>query len=161
MSSLLKNLDNTRAVAIDLSPDAVALTKCNAMEFIEDRRLNLLNCSLESFIQMNQYKFHFDFIVSNPPYIETAAVSCLEREVFDYESHLALDGGIDGLDVIKQLISSSPMLLKKCSYQELYLEMGYKQRPLVESFISGLSLARAMEFWNDFQGISRFAKIVY
>lgn len=54
----------------------------------------------------------FDVLVSNPPYIPTEVMETLPHEVADFEPHLALDGGSDGLDVFRRLVSAAPDMLK-------------------------------------------------
>ena len=51
------------------------------------------------------YNKKFDLIVSNPPYIKSRVVKALDDDIKKYEPHLALDGGNDGLDVIKKVIT--------------------------------------------------------
>jgi release factor glutamine methyltransferase len=67
----------------------------------------------------------FDAIVSNPPYIATATISTLDVGVRQYEPHLALDGGEDGLRVVSRLIEQSIPLLKLGGH--LILEIGSDQ----------------------------------
>ena len=54
----------------------------------------------------------FDVLVSNPPYIPTAVMGGLPHEVKDYEPHLALDGGPDGLAIFRRLLDAAPFVLK-------------------------------------------------
>lgn len=67
----------------------------------------------------------FDLIVSNPPYIARADIQNLPKEVKDYDPHLALDGGSDGLDFYCRIFSDVHQYLKPLGY--LYLEMGETQ----------------------------------
>ena len=64
-------------------------------------------------------------IVSNPPYIPSKEIKNLGREIINYEPLIALDGGIDGLDLIKKVIYKSNYLLKREGL--LALEIGYNQ----------------------------------
>jgi len=54
----------------------------------------------------------YDMILSNPPYIPTADIAGLMPDVRSYEPHLALDGGADGLNIYRRLMSEAPALLK-------------------------------------------------
>eukprot|EP01042_Synura_sphagnicola_P003780 gene3780-4713_t len=55
----------------------------------------------------------FDVIISNPPYIPTSELRSLEPEVLLYEDGTALDGGEDGLDLIREIILHGPKLFRK------------------------------------------------
>lgn len=66
----------------------------------------------------------YDIIVSNPPYIETQVINTLSKQV-QAEPHIALDGGEDGLDFYKKILSDACQYLKKDGY--LLLEIGYNQ----------------------------------
>ena len=67
----------------------------------------------------------FDAILSNPPYVPTGAIPTLAREVKDYEPAMALDGGADGLDIIKRIIEEAPEHLKPQGL--LLMEIGFDQ----------------------------------
>ncbi len=70
-------------------------------------------------------KKKFDFIISNPPYIESEVIPTLQMEVKDHEPMMALDGGEDGLDFYKRIAEESPNHLKKGGV--LMMEIGYNQ----------------------------------
>ena len=70
-------------------------------------------------------KKKFDFIISNPPYIESEVIPTLQTEVKDHEPMMALDGGVDGLDFYKRIAEESPNHLKKGGV--LMMEIGYNQ----------------------------------
>src|SRR5262249_57233307 len=83
-----------------------------------------------------------DVVMPNPPYTPTADIPGLEVGVRDYEPHLALDGGPDGLDMVRRLVEQSVPLLKPGGH--LILEIGTAQEKPVRSLIeaqSGLRLA--------------------
>jgi len=67
----------------------------------------------------------FDLIVSNPPYIKKIDIKNLDEDIKKFEPKLALDGGNDGLDVIKKVIYKSKSILKIKG--TLALEIGYEQ----------------------------------
>jgi release factor glutamine methyltransferase len=70
-------------------------------------------------------KKKFDFIISNPPYIESEVIQTLQTEVKDHEPMMALDGGVDGLDFYKRIAEEAPNHLKKGGV--LMMEIGYNQ----------------------------------
>jgi release factor glutamine methyltransferase len=90
-------------LAIDIDPAATALTAINAKHILGpswSQHLSLLCTDIRSFTPTEQ----FDLVVSNPPYIPSHRLRRLERQVRNYESHIALDGGPDGLQIINFLL---------------------------------------------------------
>lgn len=65
----------------------------------------------------------FDFVVSNPPYIPTRDMESLPRDVADHEDSVALDGGEDGLDVVRDIVRLCPRLLRKGGPRQLWMEV--------------------------------------
>ncbi|CBN79402.1 similar to HemK methyltransferase family member 1 isoform 1 [Ectocarpus siliculosus] len=65
----------------------------------------------------------FDFVVSNPPYIPTRDMEGLPRDVADHEDSVALDGGEDGLDVVRDIVRLCPRLLRKGGPRQLWMEV--------------------------------------
>jgi release factor glutamine methyltransferase len=128
-----------RFVAIDASEQALAVARRNAARHgVADRIDFRLGDRLGPVLGEEP----FDVVVSNPPYIPTADIPGLEVGVRDYEPHLALDGGPDGLDMVRGLVEQSVPLLKPGGH--LILEIGTAQEEPVRSLIeaqSGLRLA--------------------
>ncbi len=93
----------TRVVATDISPDAIALARENVDALRLAERVNVLECDLGEGIDQALLGT-FDLVVSNPPYIPTAVLADVPREVAGYEPVLALDGGDDGLVVFRRLL---------------------------------------------------------
>ena len=79
------------------------------------------------------YQSKFDLIVSNPPYIETRTMRNLDDDIRRYEPLIALDGGNDGLDVIKKLIYKAKYILKIRG--KLALEIGNEQFKKVSNIL--------------------------
>ena len=79
------------------------------------------------------YNYKFDLIVSNPPYIKTGDIKNLADDVRKFEPKIALDGGKDGLDVIKKVIYKSKTILKKLGL--LALEIGHGQHYKVSQIL--------------------------
>ena len=82
--------------AIDISPEALAVATRNAGKHGLADRVSFLEGDLFAALAPGDT---FDFILSNPPYIAHDEIATLAREVRDFEPHLALDGGPDGLQV--------------------------------------------------------------
>jgi release factor glutamine methyltransferase len=110
---------NTRVIATDISADALAVARGNALRMRAP--CSLVQCDLGAPFGNNS----FDFIVCNPPYIATETIQTLQREVRDYEPRLALDGGSDGLDFYRRLIPEAARLLRLGG--RLILEIGADQ----------------------------------
>jgi release factor glutamine methyltransferase len=105
--SLLSNLRQSIGIGIDISKKAILTAKKNAARYRLNNRIKLLNKSFE-----NIFDKKFDLIVSNPPYIERKAIKNLSEDIKKYEPIMALDGGNDGLDLIKKVIYKSTSILK-------------------------------------------------
>ena len=101
----------TRVVATDLSPAAVALARKNVERFEVADRVTVLSCDLGEGID-DGLLGSFDLVISNPPYVPTAVLADIPREVADFEPALALDGGADGLDLFRRLSVWSMRALK-------------------------------------------------
>ncbi|MBX9757191.1 MAG: peptide chain release factor N(5)-glutamine methyltransferase [Beijerinckiaceae bacterium] len=98
IAALLTELPQATGCAIDVSPHAVSAARANLAKLGLDGRAEV---RLQSWADPLPQRF--DLIVSNPPYIETAAIASLDREVRDHDPRLALDGGADGLDAYREL----------------------------------------------------------
>ena len=126
--SILKELGSSRGIGIDISAKAIAIARINS------KRLDLMNRS--KFMVFNLDKFNigkFDLVISNPPYIPSKDIKNLSRDITNYEPRVALDGGLDGLDLIKKVIYKSNHLLKR--YGLLVIEIGYNQYQKVSDIL--------------------------
>ena len=118
--SLLSELIHSKGIGIDICNKALLVAKENVDKNKVTRRLKLMR---RSFTEL--YNFRFDLIVSNPPYIAKNHIKNLEDDIKKYEPLLALDGGNDGVDVIKKVIYKAREILKIKG--KLALEIGNKQ----------------------------------
>lgn len=109
--SLAHEHPDVRVIATDIAPEAVALAKENAEALGLADRVAVLECSLGSGIGEKRMGT-FDAVVSNPPYVPTAVMDGIPREVADFEPTLALDGGVDGLDLFRPLAQWAARALK-------------------------------------------------
>ena len=99
-------------------------------------------------------KDKYDIIVTNPPYITSEDCLRLEKEVVDYDPMLALDGGQDGLDLIRKIAIESPNHLNKNGL--IYMEYGIGQtEDIIPLFESGFE---NIEIVKDYSGIDRYIK---
>ena len=119
--SILKERGNIYGTGIDISKNCINISKLNAQRLGVNSRLKLYKSDVDKF-NLGKY----DFIVSNPPYIETNKIKYLDRDVAVYEPRLALDGGLDGISEIRKVIKKSSELIKKKGI--FILEIGYDQK---------------------------------
>ena len=118
--SLLSNLKDSYGVGIDISKYAIKIAKKNATRHKLSNKVTFLNKSIES-----MFFKKFDVVVSNPPYIKKKDLKNLSEDIKKYEPRMALDGGNDGLDLIKKVIYKSKDILKIKGL--LALEIGNEQ----------------------------------
>ena len=118
--SLLSELKNSNGMAVDISREAILVAKKNACKFKLSDRIKFLHKSFEEL-----YEKKFDLIVSNPPYIKRQDIKNLCDDIKKFEPKMALDGGNDGLDLIKKIIYKSKKILKING--TLALEIGNEQ----------------------------------
>ncbi len=115
--ALKKEEDNLNVYASDISEKALEIAKLNAKN--NDANINFLCGSmLEPYIENN---IKVDILVSNPPYIKT--VETIEASVYDYEPHVALFGGSDGLKFYKDIFENALKIVNDNGM--LFFEMGY------------------------------------
>ena len=118
--SILKELKNSIGIGVDISQKALQNAIQNSIKHkLENRSKFFSKCFSEI------YSYKFDLIVSNPPYIMKKDIKNLADDIKKFEPKLALDGGNDGLDVVKKVIYKSKSILKKKG--TLALEIGNEQ----------------------------------
>lgn len=127
--SLLNNLKQSVGIGIDISKKAILMAKKNVVRHKLNNRIKLINRSFE-----NVFDKKFDLIVSNPPYIEKKAIKNLSEDIKKYEPRMALDGGNDGLDLVKKVIYKSKNILKIKGV--LALEIGNEQIKKVSKILT-------------------------
>lgn len=107
-----------KIIATDISKGAINVARKNA----STNNVNINFIESDLFNQISDHKF--DFIISNPPYIETDVINTLSEDVKN-EPYIALNGGEDGLDFYKKILNEADNYLKQNGY--LLLEIGYNQ----------------------------------
>tara|TARA_B100000282_G_scaffold289101_1_gene258468 strand:- start:707 stop:1549 length:843 start_codon:yes stop_codon:yes gene_type:complete len=126
--SILKEKKSFLGTGVDLSQDCIDISRYNANKLGVSNRLKLIKSDVDN---LNFRKY--DLIISNPPYIKKLDLKKLNREVINYEPKLALDGGLEGLSVIRKVIKKSSELVK--THGKLILEIGYDQKELVKKIL--------------------------
>ena len=124
----LENHINARVTAWDISNEALTIAKQTAVSIGSN-----VSFSQVDILKQFQIQDRWDIIVSNPPYIKTRVIRNLESDVSEFEPFNALDGGNDGLDVIKKVIYKSREILKIKGL--LALEIGNEQNKEVSKIL--------------------------
>ena len=124
LENYLQNKCNIEIYASDISEKAIDVAKRNAKE--NNAKVKFIISDMFQNIEEN----NFDIIVSYPPYIEKATITTLSKEVQN-EPHLALDGGIDGLDFYRIIAKEGYKHLKSGGY--ILVEIGYNQKESVSN----------------------------
>ena len=121
--SVLRHLPKSRGIGLDISKNAIKVAKFNSERLLKvyNKRLKFMNVSIEK-LSNNRI---FDLILANPPYINSKDIRNLSTDIKRYEPKIALDGGKDGLDVIKKVIYKSLKILKHNGM--LAIEIGNNQ----------------------------------
>lgn len=109
--SLAYEHPQVRVVATDIADEAIALASENVAALGLGDRVEVLQCSLGEGVDATHLG-NFDAVVSNPPYIPSAVLDEIPREVTHFEPSLALDGGEDGLDLFRPLCAWAQRALK-------------------------------------------------
>lgn len=147
--AVLANLRRAKAVAVDLSPDAIEAARKNAERNGVGESLDLRQGSW--FKPLGQEE-RFDAILSNPPYIESAAIDTLQREVRHFDPRLALDGGPDGLEPYRVIAASARQWLTPEGV--LMVEIGSTQSGAVEEILGAAGFA-SLRTQKDIAGLDR------
>jgi release factor glutamine methyltransferase len=139
--------------AVDVSPEALQIASDNARNLGYEERIKFYQGYWWEPLALLKGKF--SGMVSNPPYIPTSTVLTLQPEVVNHEPHLALDGGSDGLDCIRQLIETSPKYLQTGGVW--LIEMMAGQADTVYQLLQNHGSYYNIKIHADFAGIERFA----
>ncbi|KGA94545.1 polypeptide chain release factor methylase [Leptospirillum ferriphilum] len=106
--SLLKEFPKARCLAVDRSVMPLEVSRKNALFHGVQSRIHFIHGDWTEMLRLDQ---RFDLIVSNPPYIASGDIACLDPEILFYEPREALDGGPDGLVFYRRLMAVLPGLL--------------------------------------------------
>lgn len=159
---LLKALKNVKCVAIDSNPKACQLTYDNACTHILTDQLQIIHGDIfeESTISKLKSYGPYDIIVSNPPYLTSAEMCNLQKEIMDFEDHCALHGGLDGLSIVQQILSVSPNLLKPIDGL-MWLEIGPSHHSLINRLVKEHPeyKLKYIQTFKDFLKRDRFCKL--
>lgn len=121
--AIASRVKDARVTLADISKNALNIAKKNVMRNGLSGRVSCIQA--DALGKPSAFLGKFDMIVSNPPYISTADMAQLDRSVKDYEPHLALHGGDDGLDFYRSIARNYAAALKPGGY--LAFEFGDDQ----------------------------------
>jgi release factor glutamine methyltransferase len=127
--ALLSELPAAWGTGVDISAGAVAVARGNAEAIHVSDRAHFVVGSWTAPLVLSGGETRFDVIVTNPPYIESDACAKLDREVAEHDPVAALDGGPDGLDAYRAILSDIPRVM--APYGALFLELGRGQAAAV------------------------------
>ena len=146
------------AVAVTLAKETGAEVVASDIseKALEVAKLNALNNSVKiGFVKSDMFENidgRFDLIVSNPPYIKRGDISSLDNNVKDFEPHIALDGGEDGLDFYRIIAKNVFDYLAKDGI--ILMEVGIGQADAVKDMFDG-----KVEVYKDLEGIDRIVAV--
>lgn len=139
--------------ALDYSSEALEVALENACFLGLKDKVEFLQGDLWEGLSKELRNNFFQVIVSNPPYISRGEMLSLDREVVDYEPHLALEAGADGLDFYRRLSQGLPTYLAPAGL--IALEVGKDQSRLVKELLEDTGIFSALEILKDYAGIER------
>ena len=148
--SIAKYLDNALISAADISTKAVETALLNAKNLGVEEKVKFYTGNLFEALPKDE---RYDIIVSNPPYIPSAEIEKLQPEVRLFEPKGALDGGPDGLNFYRAIISGLPGRLEDGG--SLVLEIGQGQAGEASELIAGSGIFEAPKVFEDYNGINR------
>jgi release factor glutamine methyltransferase len=166
--SILKEASHfiDQVVAIDLQLPAIELTQENAKRLLLTQELNKFHTEHISIEEIDmKHLSSFDLIVSNPPYIPSSQLPDLQPEIRSFEDPIALDGGLDGLKIIRSIIEKASCLLKSKGLKEVWLEVDsehpLKLQQLYQNKHPLFQHCRDIEIFKDLSGNWRFVKLKF
>ena len=141
--SLMGELDRACGLGIDTSKKALAIAEKNSSK-LKNKKIKFINKSVDANINQK-----FDLVVSNPPYIKSIEIKSLSDDIKRYEPRIALDGGNDGLDLIRKVIYKAKYSLKIKG--KLALEIGNGQFIEVSKILikNKFKIDRTIKDYND------------
>ena len=149
--ALKKEEDRLNVYASDISEDALKVARLNAQN--NDAKVEFFQGSmLEPFIERD---IKVDILVSNPPYIKT--VETIEASVYDYEPHVALFGGEDGLKFYREILQNAHKVLKPKGF--IFFEMGYDLKDSLSALAKEYYPESRIEVYKDINGKDRMMMI--
>ncbi|MDD4504175.1 MAG: peptide chain release factor N(5)-glutamine methyltransferase [Clostridiaceae bacterium] len=151
--SLARNVPGARVWAVDVSDSAIDCCSINVNRFKFENSISVVKSDLFTNIMDEGLVGNTDIIVSNPPYIESSVIHRLDVNVRDYEPHMALDGGKDGLLFYRRIVKDSVKFLKGNGI--LAFEVGYDQGDKVKNIMEESDYYYDLNVEKDLAGYNR------
>ncbi len=145
-----KERANARVVATDVSASALDVARRNAARHGVESRVTFVQADL-----FGEIAGPVDVVTANPPYVPSRSAPGLQPEVRDYEPHVALFGGDDGVAMIQRIVCDAPSVLRPGGL--LLMEFGYGQELEIEDLFRKSQELALVELKRDLQGIARTA----
>lgn len=149
--ALARELPATRIVATDFSMAALRLAQENAESHQVDERIFLVQADM--FAALPGVLQKFKVVVTNPPYVSDAEMLELPREVREFEPHYALEGGPEGLEVIRRIIAEAPTVLSGTG--ALFMEIGADQAESISALVTDSQHYKNYRIVKDYSGLDR------
>ena len=150
--TLLREFPNARGVGVDASADALEVAQANADALGVGPRTTLVGGDWRRPAWAEQLGGPFDLVISNPPYIEAAAIEGLMPDVARFEPRLALDGGPDGLVAYRAIAAAAAGLVVPGG--RVLVEAGDGQAVEISTLFASAGFAVDAS-WRDLGGIDR------
>lgn len=151
-TALAVNKPEWEITATDICKDALAVAEINRDAHDCNGRITLLQGDLFEPIRPLE-SARYNWVVSNPPYVMTNAHDTLSPDVRDYEPHIALFAGEDGLSIIRTLVAEAPNYLHPDG--KLIFEIGDTQKAPVKALLENQPEYKKFRFIKDYSGKDR------
>jgi len=157
--TLAREFPRASVTAIDISPAALAVARRNAAEHGVAERIAWVEGTLADWLAGSSAEDGggLDLLVANLPYVPTGELDSLPPEVRLHEPRIALDGGTDGLDPLRDLLHAAPVRLNPDT--RIIVEMGTGQANALRDLVAAAAGVELLDIRADLQGIPRTAVI--
>ena len=153
--SLAIKFPSIKFTGIDISEEALKVASKNGSTMVSGNNITFEQGDLFASIKSGRFGKKYDLITANPPYIKTSVLPNLQREIYDHEPLLALDGGMDGLDFYKKIIIDSIPFYKPNGC--LIMEIGHDQAGPVRDLLEKANYKK-IETIKDLSGKDRIIR---
>ena len=151
--ALAKNLPDARVIATEYSKEVFEVAVKNSHFHHLEKQIHFVLADIAPWRVFEAEGKKFDLIVSNPPYIASGEIENLQEEVRNFEPRKALDGGPDGLSIIRRILAEAPPFLKPGGH--LLMEIGEDQSKSVTDLLAQQKKLRLKAIRQDYSGLGR------